>query len=56
MIARTSHARQQRLFPVCRVKYCRAAATETMLKDASPFWCQAHLRWALGLRNPPEAL
>lgn len=49
MIARVSRAKQLRLLPVCRVKRCRSAATETLNPGHSPFWCTKHLRWALEL-------
>ena len=52
MIAAESQTRRPRLFRICRVKYCRSVATETLLKNGKPFWCQKHLTWALNL--PPD--
>ena len=54
MIALESRARQGRLLPVCRVKRCRSAATETLMKDGVPWFCARCLCRLLSLKPDPK--
>lgn len=53
VIAIASSTRRPRLLPICRVRYCRSVATETLIPGAAPFWCQRCLARMLALK--PEA-